>query len=84
MSVMPLNVVQNSSLRCERNYRIRPNTTLNRCCAPGLVLKSILLNLVVKIVLQHIPPDSGGKADIAGDSRCARTGRSGRATNSQI
>src|SRR5215510_9337014 len=38
----------------ERNYRVRPNSTLSRCCAPALVLESILLNLVVKIVLQHI------------------------------
>jgi hypothetical protein len=38
----------------ERNYRIRPNSTLNRYCAPALVLESILLNLVAKIVLQHI------------------------------
>src|SRR5260370_22128080 len=35
------------------NYRIRLNRVLNRCCAPVLVLESILLNLVVKIVLQH-------------------------------
>src|SRR5262249_23777270 len=42
----------------ERNYRIRPNSISNRCCAPALVLESILLNLVVKRVLQHIPPDS--------------------------
>src|SRR5262245_48803247 len=38
----------------ERNYQIRPNSTLSRCCAPALVFESILLNLVVKIVLQHI------------------------------
>jgi hypothetical protein len=30
----------------------------NQCCAPVLVLESILLNLVVKIVLQHIPSES--------------------------
>ena len=43
----------------ERNYRIRPNSTSNRYCARALVLESILLNLVVKIVLQHIPSESG-------------------------
>src|SRR5262249_36409707 len=43
----------------ERNYRIRPNSTLNRYCALALVLESILLNLVVKIVLQHVPSESG-------------------------
>src|SRR6516165_4396624 len=36
------------------NYRIRLNGVLNRCCAFGLILESILLILVVKIVLQHI------------------------------
>src|SRR3974390_3375594 len=41
------------------NYRIRLNGVLNRCCAFGLILESILLILVVKIVLQHIPPESG-------------------------
>jgi hypothetical protein len=41
------------------NHRIRLNDVLNRCCALGLVLESILLILVVKIVLQHILPDSG-------------------------
>src|ERR1700730_7601063 len=40
------------------NYRIRLNGVLNRCCAFGLFLESILLILVVKIVLQHIPPNS--------------------------
>jgi hypothetical protein len=43
----------------ERNYRIRPNSTLNRYCAPALVLESILLNLVAKIVLQHIRGKTG-------------------------
>jgi hypothetical protein len=36
------------------NYRIRLNGVLNRCCALVLVLESILLNLVVKLALQHI------------------------------
>src|SRR5262245_34934037 len=35
------------------NDRIRLTGILNRCCAPLLVLESILLNLVAKIVLQH-------------------------------
>src|SRR5262245_42751529 len=43
----------------ERNYRIRQNTISKRCCAPSPVLESILLNLVVKIVLQRIPSQSG-------------------------
>ena len=43
----------------ERNYRIRPNSTLNRYCPRALILESILLNLAVKIVLQHILNDSG-------------------------
>jgi hypothetical protein len=38
------------------NYRIRLSTVLNRCCAPVLVLESILLSLVAKIVLQHNLP----------------------------
>jgi hypothetical protein len=41
------------------NYRIQLNAVLNRCCAHALVLESILLILVVKKVLQHIPPESG-------------------------
>src|SRR5215475_12423447 len=49
----------------ERNYRIRPNSTLNRCCAPAVVLESILLNLVGKIVLQHIREQSRLNAIVA-------------------
>jgi hypothetical protein len=41
------------------NYRIQLNDVLNRCCAPVLVLESILLDLVAKIVLQHNPRESG-------------------------
>jgi hypothetical protein len=37
-----------------RNYQIRLNGILNRCCALASVLESIFLVLVVKIVLQHI------------------------------
>src|SRR5262249_22643231 len=44
------------------NYRIRLDGVLNRCCALVLVLELILLNLVVKIVLQHIPRQSGHTA----------------------
>jgi hypothetical protein len=51
------------------NYRIRLSAVLNRCCAPVLVFESILLNLVVKIVLQHNPP----KADIASLPRYVRS-----------
>jgi hypothetical protein len=38
------------------NYRIQLSLVLNRCCAPVLALESILLNSVVKIVLQHNLP----------------------------
>jgi hypothetical protein len=41
------------------NNRIPLRGVLNRCCAFGLALESILLILVVKIVLQHIPSESG-------------------------
>src|SRR5215468_7129844 len=56
------------------NYRIPLNGVLNRYCALVLVLESILLNLVVKIVLQHIPPESGQIADISGGLLCAKSG----------
>src|SRR6266540_7470442 len=42
-----------------RNYRIPLNDFLNRCCAPVLVLESILLILLAKIVLQHNRGQSG-------------------------
>src|SRR5450759_3443487 len=45
----------------EGNNRIRLNDVLNQCCALAFVLKSILLILIVKIVLQHNPTE----ADIA-------------------
>jgi hypothetical protein len=32
---------------------------LNQCCALVCILESILLILVVKILLQHNPPESG-------------------------
>jgi hypothetical protein len=35
---------------------------LNRRCALVLVLESILLILIVKIVLQHIPPETGHRS----------------------
>src|SRR5207253_5825244 len=45
----------------ERNNRIRVNASLNQYCVSAFVLESMLLDLVVKIVLQHNRP----KADIA-------------------
>ena len=55
MTASPQIVLQNSLLRCERAIiEIQLNAFLNRRCALVLVLKSILLILVVKIVLQHI------------------------------
>src|ERR1017187_8263863 len=42
----------------ESNNRIRLNDVLNLCCALAFVLESILLILIVKIVLQHNPPES--------------------------
>src|SRR5512143_4095908 len=44
----------------ERNNRIRLNASLNQYCVSAFVLESMLLDLVVKIVLQHYRP----KADI--------------------
>ena len=43
----------------ERNNRIRLNASLNQYCVSAFVLKSMLLDLVVKIVLQHNPSNSG-------------------------
>src|SRR5207244_121781 len=37
----------------ERNNRIRVNASLNQYCVSAFVLESMLLDLVVKIVLQH-------------------------------
>ena len=37
----------------KNNYRIRLKAVLNRCCASVLILESILLNFIVKIVLQQ-------------------------------
>src|SRR5512143_3898392 len=37
----------------ERNNRIRLNASLNQYCVSAFVLESMLLDLVVKIVLQH-------------------------------
>jgi len=54
------------------NYRIRLNDVLNRSCALVLVLESILLNLVVKIVLQHIPPESGHRFNLPWPSGSGR------------
>jgi len=42
-----------------RNIRIRSNLALNQYCVFVSVLESMLLILVVKIVLQHIPPNYG-------------------------
>jgi hypothetical protein len=42
----------------ERNNRIRLNASLNQYCVSAFVLESMLLDLVVKIVLQHYPPES--------------------------
>jgi hypothetical protein len=53
------------------NYRIQLNAVLNQCCAPVLVLESILLNLVAKIVLQHNLPQSGQSADMLACPLCA-------------
>jgi hypothetical protein len=53
------------------NYRIRLNAVLNRCCAPVLVLESILLNLVAKIVLQHNRPESGHRLTLQRCPLCA-------------
>jgi hypothetical protein len=41
---------------------------LNQCCVLACVLESILLVLVLKIVLQHIPPESGHRS-VAGKKR---------------
>jgi hypothetical protein len=38
----------------ERNNRIRLNASLNQYCASAFGLESMLLDLVLKIVLQHI------------------------------
>src|SRR5512143_2042356 len=43
----------------ERNNRIRLNASLNQYCVSAFVLESMLLDLVVKIVLQHYRPESG-------------------------
>src|SRR5499433_1887495 len=39
--------------------------SFNRRCVSALVPESILRNLAVKIVLQHIPPESGQIADVS-------------------
>src|SRR5512139_3817699 len=43
----------------ERNNRIRLNASLNQYCVSAFVLESMLLDLVVKIVLQHYRGQSG-------------------------
>src|SRR5512143_3205140 len=43
----------------ERNNRIRLNASLNQYCVSAFVLESMLLDLVVKIVLQHYRTQSG-------------------------
>ncbi|MGE5774018.1 MAG: hypothetical protein ACM3Z4_18640, partial [Hyphomicrobiales bacterium] len=43
----------------ERNNRIRLNASLNQYCVSAFVLESMLLDLVVEIVLQHYPLESG-------------------------
>jgi hypothetical protein len=45
--------------RQARNIRIRLAERLNRCCAFVSILESVLLISIVKIVLQHIPIESG-------------------------
>ena len=52
-----------------RNYRIRLSGVLNRCCALVLILESILLVLLVKIVLQHNPAESGQTRTDANDPK---------------
>jgi hypothetical protein len=47
-----------AALRASNN-RIQLSGVLNLCCVLMLVLESILLIWVVKIVLQHIPRESG-------------------------
>src|SRR5262245_43271955 len=46
-----------------RNYRIRLNGVLNRCCALVHNLESILRAQALKIVLQHNPLGSRHRAD---------------------
>src|SRR5207253_6001279 len=50
----------------ERNNRIRLNASLNQYCVSALVRESMLLDLVVKIVLQHNRPESRHRRLVVG------------------
>ena len=64
-----------------RNYRILLNVFLNRRCALVLVVGSILLILVVKIVLQHIPPETEHRSARLARQKSANSGLCRRSPN---
>src|SRR4030081_2055842 len=57
------------------NDRIGARAPLNRCCAFAPDLESMLRDKMLKILLQHNPPDCGLKSDITQGPRSARSRR---------
>jgi hypothetical protein len=61
----------------KHNNRIRLNGVLNQYCVPVIVLDSMLLDLVMKIVLQHNPFKSGHRSIALAFPLCAKRGHLG-------